>query len=256
MEELKYVPISQITPNPYQPRQEFHQGKLEELAQSIKENGIIQPLIVRKSSIVGYELLAGERRLKASQLAGLEEVPVIVKILSDDEMRYQSIIENLQRSDLNPIEEALSYKKLLDRGLTHEELAQIMGKSRPYITNSLRLLNLSGPIQESLKKGDISQGHARLLISLSSKKQEEWLEQILQKEMSVRSLEQALSTHKIKRKKDRNSFLIEEEKKLKKLLGLPVRISENKKGIGHLQISFNTIEEYDQLIHNLEKIWE
>lgn len=256
MEELKYIPISKITPNPYQPRQEFDPIKLKELAQSIKENGIIQPLIVRKSSVIGYELLAGERRLRASQLAELKEVPVIVKQLSDDEMRYQAIIENLQRSDLNPIEEALSYKKLLDRGLTHEELAHIMGKSRPYITNSLRLLQLSSSIQEALQTGIISQGHARLLISLSAKKQEVWLEQILQKGMSVRALEQALSPQKIKKKKQNNSFLIEEEKKLKKLLGLPVRISENKKGIGHLQISFNTIEEYDQLIHNLEKNWE
>ena len=119
MEEFKYLDISEIIPNPYQPRIHFEEEKLEELAQSIRVNGLIQPLIVRKSDIIGYELLAGERRLRASQLASLTKVPVVVKTLSDEDMLYQSIIENLQRADLNPIEEAASYKKLLDRGLTH-----------------------------------------------------------------------------------------------------------------------------------------
>ncbi|MGT2755241.1 ParB/RepB/Spo0J family partition protein [Streptococcus ovis] len=252
MEEFKYIPLSQIIANPYQPRQEFNQLKLEELAQSIKENGIIQPLIVRKSSIVGYELLAGERRLRASQIAGLDEVPVLVKNLSDDEMRYQSIIENLQRADLNPIEEAQSYKKLIETGLTHEEIAHIMGKSRPYITNSLRLLNLSQPVQTAIKNGQISQGHARLLISYSAEKQEKWLAHIIQNELSVRTLEKELSAPKKKRNTVQNSFLLEEEKRLKKMLGLPIHITEHKNGTGTIQIDFKNIEEYEKIIHSLK----
>ena len=177
MEELKYIEIGEITPNPYQPRIHFEEEKLEELAQSIRANGLIQPLIVRKSAIIGYELLAGERRLRASQLAGLTKVPVIIKELSDEDMLYQSIIENLQRADLNPIEEATSYKKLLDRGLTHEEMAQIMGKSRPYISNSLRLLNLSDKLRQSVASNQLSQGHARLLVPLSAEDQESWLQE-------------------------------------------------------------------------------
>ena len=140
MEKLSHIRIEEIVPNPYQPRKEFDPIKLEELAESIKENGLIQPIIVRQSPILGYELLAGERRLRACKLAQLKEVPVIIKDLNDQEMRLQAIIENLQREDLNPIEEALSYQSLVDRGMKHDQIAKTIGKSRPYISNSLRLL--------------------------------------------------------------------------------------------------------------------
>ncbi|WP_373713008.1 ParB/RepB/Spo0J family partition protein [Streptococcus sp.] len=256
MEELKYIEIGEITPNPYQPRIHFEEEKLEELAQSIRANGLIQPLIVRKSAIIGYELLAGERRLRASQLAGLTKVPVIIKELSDEDMLYQSIIENLQRADLNPIEEATSYKKLLDKGLTHEEMARIMGKSRPYISNSLRLLNLSDKLQQSVASNQLSQGHARLLVPLSAEDQESWLQQILEGDMSVRSLEEALTLKKTRKKEKKNTFIQVEEENLRRMLGVDVQIRQKKDSSGHIKLSFADTEEYHRLINNLKKACE
>lgn len=254
MEELHYVPIKDISPNPYQPRLIFDQEKLEELAQSIKENGLIQPLIVRKSTIIGYELLAGERRLRACQLAGLNKVPIIIKKLTDDDLLYQAIIENLQRTDLNPIEEAKSYQKLIKKGLTHEEIAKIIGKSRPYISNCLRLLNLTPYCLKSLEEGKISQGHARLLLSLSSEKQEEWANRIEKEEISVRQLEKLLSKKKIEKKFQKNTkiFLSDQEEQLRKLLGTPVTIQQKKNGHGQIIISYSSIEEYERIINNLK----
>lgn len=134
MEELKIIQLSEIQKNPYQPRKDFSEEKIQELAQSIKENGLIQPIIVRQSPVIGYEILAGERRYRASIVAGLSEVPVIVKNLSDQDMMVHSIIENLQREDLNPVDEAKAYQSLIDKGFTHADIAEKMGKSRPYIT--------------------------------------------------------------------------------------------------------------------------
>ncbi|TCD45482.1 ParB/RepB/Spo0J family partition protein [Streptococcus sp. X16XC17] len=253
MEELQYLAIEEIKPNPYQPRLHFEPEKLKELAQSIQKNGIIQPLIVRKSAIIGYELLAGERRLRASQLAGLKKVPVIIKVLSDEEMMYQSIIENLQRADLNPIEEAKSYQHLIKRGLTHEEIAQIMGKSRPYITNSTRLLQLCPMLQNALETGLISQGHARLLNSYTDVEQEQWLQTILEKELSVRSLENLLTEQKKKKKKKKKtSFIKEEEEKLRQILGTDIQIQQQKNGKGKLTISFSSLKEFERIIQHLK----
>lgn len=254
MEELHYVPVKDIRPNPYQPRTHFDQEKLEELAQSIRENGLIQPLVVRKSAVLGYELLAGERRLRACQLAGLETVPVILKTLTDDELLYQAIIENLQRADLNPIEEAHSYQKLIEKGLTHEEIAQIMGKSRPYITNILRLLNLSDTVLQAVKEGELSQGHARLLLSQSPSQQQDWAKKIIEEGLSVRQLETLLAqkTHKKKTGKLANLFLTAEEKSLQQLLGTPVSIQQKKNGQGEIRISFADIDEYQRIINNLK----
>lgn len=256
MEEFKYVEIADIIPNPYQPRIHFEKEKLEELAQSIRVNGLIQPLIVRKSAIIGYELLAGERRLRASQLAGLTKVPVVVKDLSDEDMLYQSIIENLQRADLNPIEEATSYKKLLDKGLTHEEMAQIMGKSRPYISNSLRLLNLSDKVRRAVETRQLSQGHARLLVPLPKDQQEYWLQQIKEKDLSVRSLEMTLTVKKTRTKEKNDSFTKAEEETLRRLLGVDVQITQKKDCSGCIKISFSDLEEYQRLINNLKKSCE
>ncbi|MBF0778353.1 ParB/RepB/Spo0J family partition protein [Streptococcus cuniculi] len=252
MEELRYIAITDISPNPYQPRIHFDQEKLEELALSIKENGLIQPLIVRKSAIIGYELLAGERRLRASQLAGLTSIPVVIKDLSDDDLLSQAIIENLQRSDLNPIEEATSYQRLIEKGLTHDEIAQIMGKSRPYITNILRLLQLSAPLIQAVEEGRLSQGHARLLIPYQAKEQEQWLHTILEKELSVRALEAALSTKKTKTiQPSKNLFVKEAEENLQQLLGTVVDIQQKKNGSGTLSISFKNAEEFERIIHTI-----
>lgn len=252
MEELHCIPIESISPNPYQPRLHFDEEKLQELADSIKIHGLIQPVIVRKSSVIGYELLAGERRLRASQLAGLQTIPVIVKSLSDEELLYQSIIENLQRDDLNPIEEAKSYQHLLQRGLTHEEIAQIMGKSRPYITNLLRLLQLSEPLIAAVEKGELSQGHARLLIPYSQATQESWMKKILETGMSVRMLENALSDKQKKEDVKKDIFLEEEEKSLRRLLGTDVRIQQKKNGKGSITIAFSNLEEFERIIQSLK----
>ena len=254
MENYQYILIKDIHTNPYQPRKDFSIEKLNELANSIKENGLIQPIIVRKSSIIGYELLAGERRFRAAKIAGLTEIPALVKSLSDDEMMKQAIIENLQREDLNPIEEAESYQHLIYKGLTHDEIAQIMGKSRPYITNLVRLLQLPDFVLKAVKEGHISQAHARLLIKLKEKDQKKWLEKIISSDISVRKLEKLLQTSPTKPKSEnvQKIFIEEEEENLKKLLGVDVKISLSKKQTGKISISFSNQEEYERIINSLK----
>ena len=252
MEEFKIVQIKDIQKNPYQPRKEFSEEKIQELAQSIKENGLIQPIIVRKSPVLGYEILAGERRYRASIAAGLSEVPVIVKQLSDQDMMLHSIIENLQRENLNPIEEAKAYQSLIDKGFTHTEIAEKMGKSRPYITNLVRLLGLPKHILTEVESGKLSQAHARLLIQLSSDKQDKLLHRIQTENLSVRQVEQILQKTKKSSRKEKDHFVKEEEQKLKKILGLDVQISLQKKDSGKISISFHNQEEYQQFINSLK----
>ena len=252
MEEFKIVQIKDIQKNPYQPRKEFSEEKIQELAQSIKENGLIQPIIVRKSPVLGYEILAGERRYRASIVAGLSEVPVIVKQLSDQDMMLHSIIENLQRENLNPIEEAKAYQSLIDKGFTHTEIAEKMGKSRPYITNLVRLLGLPKHILIEVESGKLSQAHARLLIQLSSDKQDKLLNRIQTENLSVRQVEQILQKTKKISKKEKDYFVKEEEQKLKKILGLDVQIKLQKKDSGKISISFHNQDEYQQFINSLK----
>lgn len=252
MEEFKIVQIKDIQKNPYQPRKEFSEEKIQELAQSIKENGLIQPIIVRKSPVLGYEILAGERRYRASIVAGLSEVPVIVKQLSDQDMMLHSIIENLQRENLNPIEEAKAYQSLIDKGFTHTEIAEKMGKSRPYITNLVRLLGLPKHILIEVESGKLSQAHARLLIQLSSDKQDKLLNRIQTENLSVRQVEQILQKTKKISKKEKDHFVKDEEQKLKKILGLDVQIKLQKKDSGKISISFHNQDEYQQFINSLK----
>ena len=253
MEELKLIRISDIQKNPYQPRKEFSKEKIEELAQSIKENGLIQPIIVRQSPVIGYEILAGERRYRASIAAGLSEVPVIIKNLSDQDMMIHSIIENLQREDLNPIEEAKAYQSLIDKGYTHADIAEKMGKSRPYITNLVRLLTLPDFILTEVEAGKLSQAHARLLIQLSTDEQKKLLYRIQTEDLSVRQVEHLLKEEKNKKKsKEKDHFIKEEEENLKKLLGLDVQISLQKKEAGKITISFHNQEEYQRFINSLK----
>lgn len=252
MEEFKIVQIKDIQKNPYQPRKEFSEEKIQELAQSIKENGLIQPIIVRKSPVLGYEILAGERRYRASIAAGLSEIPVIIKQLSDQDMMLHSIIENLQRENLNPIEEAKAYQSLIDKGFTHTEIAEKMGKSRPYITNLVRLLGLPKHILTEVESGKLSQAHARLLIQLSSDKQDKLLNRIQTENLSVRQVEQILQKTKKSSRKEKDHFVKEEEQKLKKILGLDVQISLQKKDSGKISISFHNQDEYQQFINSLK----
>ncbi len=253
MEEFKIIQLSEIQKNPYQPRKEFSEEKIQELAQSIKENGLIQPIIVRQSPVIGYEILAGERRYRASLVAGLSEVPVIIKNLSDQDMMIHSIIENLQREDLNPIDEAKAYQSLIDKGFTHAEIAEKMGKSRPYITNLVRLLTLPDFILNEVEAGKLSQAHARLLIQLSTDEQKKLLYRIQTEDLSVRQVEHLLKEEKNKKKsKEKDHFIKEEEDNLKKLLGLDVQISLQKKEAGKITISFHNQEEYQRFINSLK----
>lgn len=246
------ISITDIQKNPYQPRKEFDREKLDELAQSIKENGVIQPIIVRQSPVIGYEILAGERRYRASLLAGLTSIPAVVKQLSDQEMMVQSIIENLQRENLNPIEEARAYESLVEKGFTHAEIADKMGKSRPYISNSIRLLSLPDAILSEVENGKLSQAHARSLVGLNREQQDYFFQRIIEEDISVRKLE-ALLTEKKQKKLQKNDYFIQnEEEQLKKLLGLDVEIKLSKKDSGKIIISFSNQEEYSRIINSLK----
>ncbi len=244
------ISITDIQKNPYQPRKEFDGEKLHELAQSIKENGVIQPIIVRQSPVIGYEILAGERRYRASLLAGLTSIPAVVKQLSDQEMMVQSIIENLQRENLNPIEEARAYESLVEKGFTHAEIADKMGKSRPYISNSIRLLSLPEHILSEVENGKLSQAHARSLVGLNKEQQDYFFQRIIYEDISVRKLEALLTEKKQKKKND--YFIQNEEEQLKKLLGLDVEIKLSKKDNGKIIISFSNQEEYSRIINSLK----
>ena len=246
------IPITDIQKNPYQPRKEFDREKLDELAQSIKENGVIQPIIVRQSPVIGYEILAGERRYRASLLAGLTSIPAVVKQLSDQEMMVQSIIENLQRENLNPIEEARAYESLVEKGFTHTEIADKMGKSRPYISNSIRLLSLPEPILSEVESGKLSQAHARSLVGLNKEQQDYFFQRIICEDISVRKLESLLTEKKQKKLQKTNHFIQNEKEQLKKLLGLDVEIKLSKKDSGKIIISFSNQEEYSRIINSLK----
>ena len=246
------ISITDIQKNPYQPRKEFDGEKLDELAQSIKENGVIQPIIVRQSPVIGYEILAGERRYRASLLAGLTSIPAVVKQLSDQEMMVQSIIENLQRENLNPIEEARAYESLVEKGFTHAEIADKMGKSRPYISNSIRLLSLPEQILSEVENGKLSQAHARSLVGLNKEQQDYFFQRIIEEDISVRKLEALLTEKKQKKQQKNDHFIQNEEEQLKKLLGLDIEIKLSKKDSGKIIISFSNQEEYSRIINSLK----
>lgn len=246
METIELLPISSIVKNPYQPRIIFDEEKLQELSQSIKENGVLQPIIVRKSSIIGYEILAGERRFRASQLAGLTEIPAIIRYLTDDEMMTLAILENLQRDDLTVLDEARSLQNLVSKqGLTHAQVAEKLGKSRPYVSNAIRTLSLPESILQLIEDKKISQGHARLLLSLSQAEQQiAWASRIDREQLSVKALSQLLtSTPKLSSQKDKNIFIKEAEDKLSKHLGSPVTIQAKK-----IEIAYDNLAELNRLI--------
>lgn len=246
METIELLPISSIVKNPYQPRIVFDEEKLHELSQSIKENGVLQPIIVRKSSIIGYEILAGERRFRASQLAGLTEIPAIIRYLTDDEMMTLAILENLQRDDLTVLDEARSLQNLVTKqGLTHAQVAEKLGKSRPYVSNAIRTLSLPESILQLIDDKKISQGHARLLLSLSQAEQQiAWASRIDREQLSVKALSQLLTnTPKLTSQKDKNIFIKEAEDKLSKHLGSPVTIQAKK-----IEIAYDNLAELNRLI--------
>ena len=196
-QDIFQVNVDHITPCPFQPRKHFSEVELDELANSIRQNGVLQPIIVRQTNEDSYEIIAGERRWRACKKAGLRFIPVIVKEASDKEVLHYAIIENIQRENLTPIEESESYEKLrCDYNYTHEELAQVLGKSRSYISNILRLNSLDDKIKEIVRSSGISAGHARALVGLSTEEQESLAEDIMHNSLSVRDTEQRIKSRK------------------------------------------------------------
>lgn len=257
-EEIKMVKLDELRSNPYQPRKVFDEEALKELALSIKEHGVFQPIIIKKS-IKGYEIIAGERRVKASKMAGLEEIPAIIRDFSDNEMMEIALLENLQRENLNAIEESTAYKKLLETlGLTQEELAKRLGKSRSHITNMLGLLTLPDEVQQALSNKELSMGHARIISKLENKEQQISLtKKVIEEGLSVRQLEEMTSSnerfvraHEIKKKakpqKPEYQYLQEE---LCERLGTKVKVKNNK-----IEISFVNGNDLNRLLEimNLE----
>src|SRR5262249_1649260 len=254
-QDLIEIGIEQIDPNEVQPRQVFRQEKLEELAASLKANGVIQPVVVRRRGD-RFQLIAGERRWRAAQLAGLHKIPAIVKEVSDAGILELSLIENLQREDLNPIEEAGAYRNLIDKlGYTQEQLAQRVGRDRSSIANSLRLLKLPAAIQALVEEQKLSMGHARALISLGSPAEQEALaKRIVLKGLSVREAERlaklpakALSAES--RKPQRRAVdpnVNAAELRLKRKLGAPVKINVTKRG-GSILIKFSTMDDLTRI---------
>ncbi len=252
------LPISEITPNKDQPRKTFDEAALDELAESIKQHGVLQPLLVRPLPNGGYQLVAGERRWRASRRAGLREVPVVVKELTDTETMEIAIIENLQREDLNPIDEAEGLQALIDKcGFTQEEVASSVGKSRPAIANSLRLLRLPEAVRELTRDGKISAGHARALISLDNDELIiEAAENVIKNKLTVRDVERLAKTRdkgnsvSQKRYKRRDSFYDEVELTLSEVLGRKVKVY-NGKGKGTLEIEFYSQEDLKNIANKL-----
>ena len=205
--ELSEIPLTWIKPNPRQPRTVFDNSALDELAASIKEIGILQPPVVRKIGDNQYELIMGERRYRAAKLAGLVNIPVIVRQTSDNELLREALVENIHRSNLNSLEEAAAYNQMLsDFGFTHDELAERLGKSRPVITNTLRLLNLPPSVQKRLAAGTISAGHARALLGLNSIDEMERLaNKIVSEGLSVRAIEELIALSNPEQKKSKKS---------------------------------------------------
>lgn len=252
------LPINDIIPNKDQPRKTFDEAALEELADSIRQHGVLQPLLVRPLTTGGYQLVAGERRWRASRMAELKEVPVIVKELDDTEAMQIAIIENLQREDLNPIEEAEGLQALIDKcGFTQEEAAASVGKSRPAITNSLRLLRLPEEVREMTKNGSISAGHARALLAFDSPAlMLEVAEQIVSKKLTVRDVEKMakrpVSKGSAKTTKRRDSFYDEVELALSEALGTKVRVN-NGRNKGTLEIEFYTLDDLKNIANAIYK---
>ena len=253
-----YVKISEVEPNKEQPRKNFDTESLNELADSIKNYGVLQPLLVKPiRGSDSYSIVAGERRWRAARLAGLKEVPVIIREITPKEQSEIALIENLQREDLSPLEEAFGYKSLIETySLTQEEVSRSVGKSRSAVTNSLRLLSLPKEVQESLKKGDITVGHARTLLSLGSNEQMvKVCSAVVEKKLSVRELENLCkklnesSQKKVKKNlKLKDSFLEDVEVSLKKALGRNVTILPKSANKGILQLEFYNNEDLINLV--------
>ena len=259
-DEQRNLPVDRLKPGKYQPRTHMDETSLAELAASIKAQGVMQPILVRAvdntPGAERYEIVAGERRWRASQLAGLSEVPVLVRSIPDEQALAMALIENIQRENLNPLEEAQGLQRLIDEfGLTHQQAADAVGRSRPAATNLLRLLQLTATVQEMLMSGKLDMGHARALLPLSGGQQVALAQRIVQKGLSVREAER-LVQHLLNPPKkvpardiDRDLLRLQEE--LSDGLGANVAIRSNKKGAGKVTIDFGSLDQLDGLISRL-----
>ncbi|WP_447556727.1 ParB/RepB/Spo0J family partition protein [Staphylococcus haemolyticus] len=258
-EQIQKIDLSKIKANPYQPRKTFDDDRLSDLAMSIQTHGVLQPIVLRQT-VQGYYIVVGERRFRASQLAGLTEIPAIIKELSDSDMMELAIIENLQREDLNAIEEAESYQRLMnDLGLTQQKVAERLGKSRPYIANMLRLLYLPKDISNQVKEGALSSAHGRTLLGIKDVTMMKKIsQQAIRENWSVRYLEQVVNElqdgGQSKKSKATTQikpmFIQKQERRLKEKFGSKVDISTSK-NIGKITFEFKTEEEFKRLIQKL-----
>ncbi len=249
--------VGALQPGKYQPRTRMDPGSLEELAASIKAQGLIQPISVRPVGNDRYEIIAGERRWRASQIAGLMEVPVLIRDIPDEAALAMSLIENIQREDLNPLEEAAGMQRLIDEfQMTHQQAADAVGRSRSAATNLLRLLHLAKPAQDMLMAGDIEMGHARALLPLSKGEQGRMAALVVEKGYSVREIERLVSRElnpPLKKHADKapDRDLLRLEEELSDRLGATVSISANRKGSGSLTIRFGSLDQLDGLLARL-----
>lgn len=263
---IKMVRISLLEPNKEQPRHEFDAEKLAELSANIAEHGVLQPLLVRPLDNGSYQIVAGERRWRASRMAGLREVPVYIKDLTDIQVAQVSIVENIQREDLNPIEEAEAYNRLSSEfKMTHDAIANTVGKSRSQISNSLRLLKLSKPVQKMLIDGKIATGHAKILVAIEDKENQEALaEKISEQNLTVRELEKfiletqnnndkkAKSKPKKKKESKQDPFLVEAQIALETLLSRKVSVATEKSGGITMKVDFSDIDDFKSCISKLK----
>ncbi len=257
---ISEVLIKDLRPNPYQPRKTFDEKALEELKKSIIENGIIQPLIVRKSTVKGFEIIAGERRFRAAKLAGLSSVPVVVQEFNDSQMMEIALLENLQREDLSPIEEAEAYYNIMEKlEYTQEMIADRMGKSRSHVANYLRLLSLPKDLKALVSKGDISFGHAKVLLGIKEPDVMKALAKlVVDEQLSVRELEKLVSKPIPQEKKAKKivqelnthekHFVKEKTEVLRERFGTKVAINVSEKGKGNIEINFLSLEDLERVL--------
>ena len=248
--------VTALQPGKYQPRTRMDQDSLNELAASIKVQGVMQPILVRPLGEGKYEIIAGERRWRAAQLAGLSEVPALVRDIPDETALAMSLIENIQREDLNPLEEAAGIQRLIDEfSMTHQAAADAVGRSRSAASNLLRLLHLAKPVQEYLFSGELDMGHARALLPLAKADQSRLAVQVVRKGLSVRETERLVHRElnppepKPRPKADRDLLRLEEE--LADKIGAPIKLVANKKGIGRLTIRFSSLEQLEGILERL-----
>ncbi|MEW6444558.1 MAG: ParB/RepB/Spo0J family partition protein [Pseudomonadota bacterium] len=256
--ELRTLPISSIRPNPWQPRQVFDSEQLEQLASSIKAQGLLQPVVVRPSAD-GFELIAGERRWRACGLAGLTQIPAVVRQVDDRATAALALVENLQREDLNALEKAQGIKRLIDDfNLTHQQAGEALGHSRTHVSNLLRLLELAPAVQGLVETGQLDMGHARALLPLPRTRQEEIAEKIAARQMSVREVESMVARllqaepEKAPKGKQVDPNISDLERRLSERLGAPAEIRHGQRGKGQIVLRYGSLDELDALLSRLQ----